>query len=134
MLELRILQLLTVSEPPNPAGTISGSSTICTGATTNYSSSGSSCKSGRSDNTSVATVSTSGLVSGIAAGTPNIRCLNKLIIVVLLQLQNKSPFPVRQHRQFTCPKNIADNLITGYKKYCCGRILQPVIQKHSPGS
>ena len=61
---------LTVSAAPN-AGTISGASTVCTGATTTLTSSvtGGAWTSG---NTSVATVSSAGVVTGIAPGTATI--------------------------------------------------------------
>jgi len=106
---------ITVSEPPNPAGTISGLSAICTGATTNYSSNGISGGSWSSDNTSVATVSSSGLVSGIAAGTANISYAvtdNCGTVSTSKQVTVSSCAAP----SITCPGNIADNLITGCTK------------------
>lgn len=62
---------LTVSSPVT-AGAVSGDQTICVGDTTTYSSTGSG-GSWSSSNTAIATVNSStGIVSGIAAGTCNI--------------------------------------------------------------
>ncbi|AXE21973.1 hypothetical protein DR864_29350 (plasmid) [Runella rosea] len=62
---------VTVNALPN-AGTISGTTTINTGATTTLVSNGAIGGSWSSNNTSVATVNTSGTVTGVAAGTSTI--------------------------------------------------------------
>src|SRR6185436_17414222 len=64
----------TVTVSPNvTAGTVSGSTPICIGATTTYTSNGTSGGSWSSTNTSIATVNSStGLVTAVAAGTTNI--------------------------------------------------------------
>src|SRR6185369_16980912 len=55
------------------AGTVSGTSPICIGATTTYSSNGTAGGAWSSTNTSVATVnSVTGLVTAVAAGTSDI--------------------------------------------------------------
>ena len=60
---------ITINPLPNP-GTVSGSSTVCVGATTAFTSSGSTGGSWSSDNTAVATVnSATGVVTGVAAGS-----------------------------------------------------------------
>src|SRR5205085_11267388 len=62
---------LTITPNAN-AGTVNGSSPLCIGATANYSSNGDAGGAWTSSNTSVATVSSSGLVIAVAAGTTNI--------------------------------------------------------------
>eukprot|EP01035_Chromulina_nebulosa_P021303 gene21303-27600_t len=57
---------------PVTAGTITGTATVCVGATTNLSSSGTSGGVWSSTNAAVGTISTSGVVTGIAAGTTTI--------------------------------------------------------------
>src|SRR6185369_337884 len=63
---------LTVSLDPTP-GTVSGTTPLCIGATTTYSSNGDGGGAWSSSNTSVATVNaTTGLVTAVAAGTTDI--------------------------------------------------------------
>ena len=61
----------TVLSYPNP-GTIAGANAICKDATTTFTSNGQSGGTWYSDNTSIATVNSSGVVTGIAPGTVNI--------------------------------------------------------------
>lgn len=64
---------VTVTTPPN-AGTLSGTQNICTGGTTTFSTNGNAGGTYSSLNTGVATVnSSSGLVTGVGAGTTTIR-------------------------------------------------------------
>src|SRR5258705_870914 len=66
------IKTITVSPNAN-AGTVSGTSPICIGATTTYTTNGDAGGAWSSTNTSVATVnSVSGLVTAVAAGTTNI--------------------------------------------------------------
>jgi hypothetical protein len=62
---------VTVTANPN-AGSLSGTQNICIGGTTSFTSSGESGGTWSSDNTSVATVNSSGLVSGLSNGTATI--------------------------------------------------------------
>ncbi len=62
---------ITVNPNAN-AGTISGSGSVCSGATTTLSSNGDAGGTWTSDNTAVATVSTSGVVTGVSAGSATI--------------------------------------------------------------
>ncbi len=62
---------VTINALPN-AGTISGTTTICAGATTSLISNGLTGGSWSSSNTAVATVNASGVVSGVAAGTATV--------------------------------------------------------------
>lgn len=59
-------------DPVPNAGTISGTSTICAGSTTNLSSNGDGGGTWSSSNTGVATVNSSGVVSGLSMGTTTI--------------------------------------------------------------
>ncbi len=58
--------------PIATTGTISGTATVCVGATTNLSTSGTSGGAWSSSNVAAGTISTSGIVTGIAAGTTTI--------------------------------------------------------------
>ena len=106
---------ITVNEPAGSAGSISGSSTICTGATATYSSNGTPGGSWSSDNTPVATVDASGLVSGISAGTANItytvtdNCGTASASKQVTISNCAAP-------SITCPGNISENLVTGCTK------------------
>src|SRR6185436_3637499 len=69
---LTSFKTVTVNPAAN-AGTVSGTTPICVGATTTYTSNGSAGGSWSSTNTSVATVNAStGLVTAVAAGTTDI--------------------------------------------------------------
>ena len=62
----------TVTVTENDAGTLSGTQAICVNGTSQISSNGSAGGSWSSSNTTIATVSSSGLVSGLTAGTSTI--------------------------------------------------------------
>jgi len=62
---------VTVTAAPNP-GTISGTSTICQGATAQLQTNGNAGGTWASSNSNVATVSSSGVITGLAAGTTSI--------------------------------------------------------------
>ena len=106
---------IAVTEPANPAGTISGSSIICTGATATFTSNGSAGGNWSSDNTSVATVNTSGLVSGIAAGSANViytitdNCGTASASKQVTITNCAAP-------SITCPGSISENLVAGCTK------------------
>ena len=63
---------ITVKATPN-AGTISGSSTVCKGSTTTFTSNGTAGGTWSSSNTAIATVSSTGVVTGVAAGNATIK-------------------------------------------------------------
>jgi hypothetical protein len=74
---------LTVS-PNVTAGTVSGTTPICIGATTTFTSNGTSGGSWSSTNTAVATVNSStGLVTAVAAGATDIH--TQLVLAVVVQ-------------------------------------------------
>jgi hypothetical protein len=64
-------KVLTIN-PNVSAGVISGSSSVCIGSSTSFTSNGTAGGSWSSDNEAVATVNASGVVSGVSAGSANI--------------------------------------------------------------
>lgn len=101
-------RIITVNANFN-AGTVSGSSPLCIGATANYTSSGTSGGSWSSSNTSVATVNSStGLVTAVGAGTVNI------IYTVGAACGN----PVSSSKSLTVSPNVSAGTVSGNSPLC----------------
>ena len=103
---------LTVNPNAN-AGTVSGASSVCVGGSTTFTSNGDAGGTWSSDNTSAATVNaSSGLVTGVAAGTANI----------IYTISNGCNVPVSNSKSITvttcsnpsitCPGNISTSTTT----------------------
>ena len=94
---------LTV-DPSVSAGTVSGTSPLCIGATATYTSNGTSGGSWSSSNTSVATVNAiSGLVTAVSAGTTNIT----------YTISNGCGSPVSSFKTLTVSPNVSAGTVSG---------------------
>ena len=106
-------QSLTVSDVPN-AGAVSGTSSVCVGSTTQFSSNGDPNGSWSSSNTSTATVNSSGVVTGVAVGSANIiytvsNSCGTSTASQLVTVTSCAP-------TITCPANISTSTTSGCSK------------------
>ena len=102
---------LTVNSNAN-AGTISGASSLCTGASTTYTTNGNSGGTWSSDNTPVATVNASnGLVTGVAAGNANITYT--VTNCGTASASQSITVTACQGPTVTCPSNISTGVTSG---------------------
>src|SRR5207249_2553582 len=93
------------------AGAVSGSSPICIGATTTYTSNGAAGGSWSSTNTSVATVDPStGLVTAVAAGTSDIT----------YTVSSGCGSPVSSFKTITVSPNVTAGIVSGSSPICIG--------------
>src|SRR6185369_8090517 len=107
---LTSFKTLTVS-PSVTAGTVSGTSPICIGATTTYSSNGTAGGAWSSTNTSVATVnSVTGLVTAVAAGSSDIT----------YTVNTGCGSPVSSFKTITVSPNVTAGTVSGATPICIG--------------
>src|SRR6185436_2182498 len=107
---LTSFKTLTVSASVT-AGTVSGTSPICIGATTTYSSNGTAGGAWSSTNTSVATVnSVTGLVTAVAAGTTDIT----------YTVSSGCGSPVSAFKTITISPNANAGTVSGTTPICIG--------------
>jgi uncharacterized protein YjdB len=103
-------KLITVSPNAN-AGTVTGTSPLCAGATATYSSNGNTGGSWSSSNTTVATVDPStGLVTAVSSGTANI----------IYTVSSGCNSPVSSFKTLTVGQNANAGIITGPSPLCIG--------------
>src|SRR5207253_7268026 len=100
---------LTVSPNAN-AGTVSGNSPLCIGATSTYSSNGDGGGAWTSSNTSIAIVSSSGVVTAVAAGTTNI----------IYTVSTGCGSPVTAVKNLTVSPNADAGTVSGASPLCIG--------------
>src|SRR5205814_3788466 len=103
-------QTLTVNPNAN-AGTVSGVTPICIGATTTYTTNGDAAGSWSSTNTSVATVNPStGLITAVAAGTTDIT----------YTVSSGCGSPVSSFKTLTVSANVTAGTVSGTSPICIG--------------
>ncbi len=102
----------TVTVVPNvSAGTVSGTSPICIGATTTYTSNGTAGGTWSSSNTAVATVdATTGVVTALSAGTTDIK----------YEVTSGCGSPVNATKSLTVSSNVSAGTVSGSSPICIG--------------